>query len=126
MPLITPTLEADLYHVLLEQTHRLECQSLALGGLADHVHLVLRVPGKHAPADVAKMLKGTSSTWARQVIRPHRPLSAEPFGWQDNYACFSLSCSHLSRAVAYVQNQNLRHAENTLWPEWEETHEELS
>lgn len=126
MPLLTPALEPDLYQVLSDLTQRLECQLLALGGLEDHVHLVLRSPAKHAPADVAKSLKGASSTWARQVIRPHLPLSAEPFDWQDNYACFSLSRSHLSRAIAYVQNQKRRHAEKCLWAEWEETYEELA
>ena len=84
MPLITPALEADLYCALTEQAHRLGCRVMALGGLEDHVHMVVCAPAKHAPSEIAKQLKGASTAWVRRAVRPEQPLSAEPFGWQDN------------------------------------------
>ncbi len=104
MPLIIPALETDLYTVLTEQAQRLGCRVLALNGLADHVHLVVSLPAKHAPSEIAKQLKGASTAWVRRTVRSQQPLSAEPFGWQDNYGCFSLSRTHLPQAVAYVEN----------------------
>ena len=126
MPLITPMLEPELYQILTEEAQRLGCQVLALGGISDHVHLVVCAPPKYAPSEIAKQLKGTSSAWVRRRIRPHQPMSAEPFGWQDNYACFSLSRTHLKQAVYYVTHQKQHHAEQKLWPDWEETHQELT
>jgi putative transposase len=125
LPLITPALEVELYQVLTDQAQSLECQVLALGGVSDHVHLVVSVPSKHAPFEIAKQLKGASSAWVRQHIRPNQPISAEPFGWQDNYACFSLSRTHLKQAIYYVTHQKQHHAEQKLWPDWEETHQEV-
>jgi putative transposase len=125
LPLITPALEVELYQVLTDQAQSLECQVLALGGVSDHVHLVVSMPSKHAPFEIAKQLKGASSAWVRQHIRPNQPISAEPFGWQDNYACFSLSRTHLKQAIYYVTHQKQHHAEQKLWPDWEETHQEV-
>ena len=119
-------LEVKLYQVLTEQAQHLGCQVLALGGVSDHVHLVVSMPSKHAPFDGAKQLKGASSAWVRRHVRPHQPVSAEPFGWQDNYACFSLSRTHLKQAIYYVTHQKQHHAEQKLWPDWEETHEEVT
>ncbi len=121
MPLITPALEPDLYGVLADQAQRLGCRVMALNGLEDHVHLVVSAPAKYAPAAIAKQLKGASTAWVRRTIRPQQSMSAEPFGWQDNYGCFTLSRTHLPQAITYVENQKRRHETQKLWPDWEET-----
>lgn len=124
LPLITAALEPCLYQALMEQAERLGCKVLALGGLPDHVHLLLRMPAKRSPSELMQQIKGASSAWARVSIRPSQELSREPFGWQDGYGVFSLSRSHLKRVVSYVENQKKRHASGKLWPEWEEVDEE--
>jgi len=125
LPLITPDIEAALYAVLSGEAARLGCQVLALNGMPDHIHLVLWMPAKRAPSELMQYIKGASSAWARRTLRPQRPLSAEPFGWQDNFATFSLSRSHLRLAVTYVENQKRHHAAGDLRPDWEETDEEI-
>ncbi len=125
LPLITADFEADLYAVMTDQAIHLGCQTLAIGGTPDHIHLVLKMPCKRAPSDLMQHIKGASSAWARRTLRPAAPLSAESFGWQDNFAAFSLSRSHLRLAVAYVENQKRHHAVGDLRPEWEENDEEV-
>jgi len=125
LPLITADLEPALYAVMTEEAAQLGCQVLALNGMPDHVHLVLRMPAKRAPSELMQHVKGAASAWARRSLRPSAALSAEPFGWQDNFAAFSLSRSHLRLAVAYVENQKRHPAAGDLRPEWEEADEEV-
>jgi REP element-mobilizing transposase RayT len=70
------------------------CAVLAIIGMPDHVHLVLQTPTILAPARLMQRVKGISSTFARD----HFDLD-KPFGWQDNYAVFSFSHSHLKRVI---------------------------
>ncbi len=125
LPLITAQIEMVLYPVLIGEAEKLNCRVLALNGIADHVHLALCMPAKRAPSQIMQQVKGASSAWARHALRPSQSLSTEPFGWQDGYGVFSLSRSHLPRAVAYIENQKQRHADAKLWAIWEETDEEV-
>lgn len=94
----------------------LGCEPIALGGVDDHLHLLIRIAGKHSTAEVAKQLKGASSRSINRLLP-----DGEGFAWQEGYGAFSISRSHLTRVTEYIENQATRHAENHLWPEWEET-----
>jgi REP element-mobilizing transposase RayT len=95
------------------------CDVLAVGGVADHVHLAVRVP---ATLDIPKLMqqvKGVSSAFARDVFGPDRF-----FRWQDGYGVFSFHALQAERVIAYIERQQQRHAENRLWSEWEDPDEE--
>lgn len=47
------------------------------------------------------------------------------FKWQDCYASFSLSRTHVARAVRYVDRQKIYYGHEKLWDEWEETELEM-
>jgi putative transposase len=46
LPLITPELEPRLYAALVQQARTLSSVPLAIGGIADHVHLLLQLPSR--------------------------------------------------------------------------------
>ena len=85
------------------------------------LHLVIEAPAKHSFSHIMQCAKGASSNFTRRRLMP-----GAFFGWQDGYAAFSVSRSHLKAVVSYVRNQKHRHAEENLWPQWEETNEDLS
>jgi len=118
----TPWLEGEVEHrvhrCLEGRARKLGCAVLAVNGMPDHVHLVLRVPPIVAVASLARELKGTSSRFANARL-------IETFRWQSCYASFSLSRSHLKPAVAYVERQKQHHAEHTVMARWEEADEEV-
>ena len=118
MALLKAPLRRPLQRCLEDQAQHLGCTVLAVGGMPDHVHMVLRVPAKLAVAKVAQQLKGVSSQFMANEIG-----GGELFRWQAGYGAFSLSRSHVSRVVAYVEGQEQHHAGGKLWPEWEETDE---
>jgi len=98
----------------------LGCEVFALNGTSDHVHLVVQLPTKLAPAQLAQQVKGVNTAFVRDKLQP-----PAPFGWQDGYDVFSISRSHMKRVITYVQNQKQHHASGKLWEEWEETDEEI-
>ena len=80
------------------------CQSLAVGGTADHAHALFRLARTVTIADVLQAAKGDSSAWVNQTHQ----LPA-PFHWQGGYGAFSVSASNVERVRAYVLGQEERH-----------------
>lgn len=84
--------------------------------MPDHVHVVARLHASVSCSQFANQVKGVSSA----LLNDLRTKGSELFRWQSGYASFSLSRSHLSRVIAYVDNQKTHHADQKTWPEWEE------
>jgi REP element-mobilizing transposase RayT len=60
----------------------LEVVPEAVGGVADHVHLLLGLRATHRLADVVRDLKRVSSSWV------HETIGDKQFEWQDGYGAF--------------------------------------
>ncbi|MHB1133366.1 MAG: IS200/IS605 family transposase [Chloroflexota bacterium] len=82
----------------------------AIGGTADHVHLIVTLPPSMSPAALVAGVKGASSHLAARLG------DGEPsqFAWQAEYGVVSVSEPSLARVVAYVQNQERHHGESDL------------
>jgi Transposase IS200 like len=52
--LITPRIRVPLYQGLNEQATRNGCELIAVGGIEDHVHVLLKFPATVTVADVVK------------------------------------------------------------------------
>lgn len=61
LPLITEALEARLSAAIAKKCHALHCNPLALGGVPDHIHLLVELHPSVAVAVLAKEVKGGSS-----------------------------------------------------------------
>ncbi len=118
-PLLTPEIERAVHRCIEQQACEMGCDILAVGGMPDHVHLVVKMPSKIAPAEIAKRVKGVSSTFARAQL-----MHGEPFGWQERYAVFSITPRHIQRVIDYVNNQKQHHANGSLLSVLEEADEE--
>jgi putative transposase len=104
-PLINDCLEAVLYQYFHGKTKSLEAPLYAIGGVADHIHLIIAIPPKYAIAKFVGQLKGGSSHQINQTFPDQK------FGWQKEYGVFSLGRKQLERAVAYVEHQKQHHAD---------------
>jgi REP element-mobilizing transposase RayT len=76
---------------------------IAIGGTADHVHLLIGLKATHRLADVVKEIKVASSKWA------HIDIGKRMFSWQGGYGAFTVSTSQLERVRQYVLNQEKHH-----------------
>src|SRR5215204_1171040 len=74
----------------------------AVGGVADHVHLLVGLRATHCMADFMQELKKATSVWAKQNHEPE-------FGWQEGYAAFTVSYTHLESVKEYIRTQEEHH-----------------
>jgi putative transposase len=110
-PLIPACLTSRLHAVIKGACEKLGCAVLALGGMPDHVHLLVSLGPSASTASVAHAVKGASSRWLNE-----QPEVAGEFRWQGRYGAFSVSPHERSRVTAYIHNQEQHHTDGTLWP----------
>jgi REP element-mobilizing transposase RayT len=70
----------------------------AVGGVEDHVHLLLSLKTTDAPAEVIRELKKASTVWAAANYE-------RLFAWQEGYAIFTVSRTHCPLARGYIARQ---------------------
>ena len=78
--------------------------AVEIGGVADHVHMLLSLPSSMAIAKGLQLIKGGSSKWVHDTFPEHRL-----FGWQVKYGSFSVSFSQLDNIVENIRNQAEHH-----------------
>ena len=118
--LITDDLRAPIYACIEAEAKRLRCPILALNGMPDHVHLIVRLPSIVCVSQLLKQVKGLSSACANDLTD-----NQQFFRWQEGYAAYSLCHPVLDKVIAYVQNQERHHTLGPLWPSLEEVDEEV-
>ena len=106
---ITPEIEERLYPFLGGILKDLKCTALAINGMPDHVHVLVRYPANLSHADMLKHLKGRSSLWLGETF-PHMAWR----GWQEGYGGFTVSHSIVERNEAYVRGQKAHHLKQTF------------
>lgn len=107
-PLITAEIERAVYREMEQEAVRLNCKVLAVGGVDDHVHLLLEMPPTAALSDVVKQIKGASSLFVNDTLQP-----AQHFKWQGAYAAFTVSRWDVDNIIGYIQRQKEHHAAGT-------------
>jgi len=110
LPLITKDLEPKLYDYIIGKADSIDCISHAIGGIENHIHLVVSIPPKLSITAFVQNIKGSSSHHVNYEIRN----SQTTFVWQRGYGVFSLSEKKLDVAIDYVINQKQHHSEGTL------------
>jgi putative transposase len=112
LPLLTDDCRKMIYSCLQAECRRLKAELLALGGVEDHVHLLVTMPSPLSIADLVKQLKGSSSH-----LISHQSSLANFFKWQGSYGAFSISEEDVSSVQSYIANQAKHHQDGT----WDQT-----
>jgi len=111
-PLIRSDLTSSLYAYLGGIARELACPAIAIGGIPDHVHLLLDLSREHAVAEVLRSLKSSSSKWMHQEVGERR------FAWQTGYGAFAVSRSNLDEVIRYIADQAEHHRIRTFQEEF--------
>ncbi|HEY0547189.1 MAG TPA: IS200/IS605 family transposase [Pyrinomonadaceae bacterium] len=103
-PLMTLDLKERLFPYLGGIARENKMKALSIGGIEDHVHLLLSVPATMAVAKAMQLIKGGSSKWIHDNFPAHRA-----FSWQEGYGAFSIGISDVNRTIDYIEHQAEHH-----------------
>jgi REP element-mobilizing transposase RayT len=110
--LIEPAWRPRLHAYLGGAAKTLDVIPEAIGGVADHVHLLLGLRATHRLSDVMRDIKRTSSAWVHEAIGDRQ------FEWQDGYGAFTVSASMLETVRNYIARQEEHHRKKTFQEEY--------
>ena len=78
--------------------------ALAVGGVADHVHVLLSLSRTASVSKAVQLLKAGSSKWINENFTGMRR-----FSWQEGFGAFSIGVAQRERTVAYIHAQAAHH-----------------
>ena len=110
LPLIGDELMDDLHAYLAGTVRKLGCVCFRVGGVADHVHLAIRLGPTIAAAKIVSEVKTSSSAWMKQR-------GIAKFAWQRGYGMFSVSPADLGALIQYIDQQKVHHAKRSFQDE---------
>lgn len=86
---------------------------LAIGGVADHVHILFGFRPTESLSHLMQEVKRDSSVW----INENRLVRGK-FAWQDGYGAFSYSKSEIPNVCKYIETQEEHHRKKTFTEEY--------
>jgi putative transposase len=104
----TPRLHAYMGGTL----NGLGAKPLSIGGVSDHVHLLIGLKPTQAVSDVVRELKKASSTWV------HEEIGRTKFAWQEGYGAFSVSHANIEKVREYISAQGEHHKKRSFQDEY--------
>lgn len=103
----------DLYKYMSGTIANKEHKLLAIGGMPDHVHVLVSMSPKQSPSDLMADVKRSSSLW----INENRFVMGK-FTWQEGYGAFSYGKSQIHDVVNYIERQEQHHKKQTFMEEY--------
>ena len=110
VPAIRDEITPGLHAYLAGTARKLDCECFRAGGVADHVHLAIRIATTRTAADLVSKLKTSSSVWMKEQ-------GILNFAWQRGYGLFSVGPTDLDALVRYIDAQKMHHAKRSFQDE---------
>jgi len=111
--LITTSLQERLWPFMGGIARENGAKALAVGGIEDHVHLLLSLATTLSIAQALQQIKGASSKWIHDTFPEHRD-----FAWQEGYGAFSIGVSQVAHTLSYIRSQAEHHRNRTFQEEF--------
>lgn len=112
-PIIASELQAKLWAYMAGVVQQSQCNALRIGGVDDHVHILMTLGRTVTIASVLQELKTGSTHWMKAQ-------GASTFAWQGGYGAFSVSESKTHDVIRYIEGQAEHHRTNTFQEEFRE------
>ena len=113
VPLITGEYESRLHEYIGGIVRSQGGVAIAIGGIADHVHLLARMRQVEALSDMIRECKAGASGWMHDVFPELRD-----FAWQNGYGAFSVSQSLVPNVREYINHQHEHHSKRSFTQEF--------
>ena len=96
-PWLEPGIREKTHAFLAGAVRQCDCEAYRVGGVADHVHLAVRLSRTLSVADLVKEVKTASSKW----LKTQDPAYGD-FFWQQGYGVFSVGMSQKETLLDYI------------------------
>jgi len=111
--LLDPSIRKKAFAELTGISTRLECPVDAIGGVADHVHVLFRQSSKISISDWIREVKKFSTPTIKALYA-----SLREFHWQGGYGAFSVDAARLDGVRAYIRGQEEHHKTRSFKDEY--------
>jgi REP element-mobilizing transposase RayT len=101
--MIAPAWRERLHAFLGGTVKHLDGVPEAIGGVGDHVHLLIGLTALHRLADVMREIKSVSSRWV------HDEMGVKLFSWQEGYGGFTVGAPQCPAVKDYILRQEEHH-----------------
>lgn len=112
-PQISKQVHSRLYPYMGAITKNFSGNLLEIGGMPDHVHLLVELSNLDKFSSFVREIKSSSSLWVHKNFP-----DLQDFTWQEGYGSFSVSFSALENVRKYIQNQEKHHADMSFEEEY--------
>jgi putative transposase len=109
----TPELRGTMTGYIIGTLRNLQCPSLIVGVVEDHVHILLSL---HRTMTIAKLVEEVKTS-ASARIKEEGP-ALRDFHWQNGYGAFSVSPSNKEQVKTYIAGQEEHHRGRTYQDEY--------
>lgn len=113
IPSISLEYDRELYTFILDMCNRRGVVLYRIGGMPDHIHLLVDLPTTMPIAKFVQEIKAVTSAWLK--ANPHFPLFTS---WSKEYAAFSYSIKEKNIIVNYIKNQKKHHINQSFVEEY--------
>ena len=109
---IAPDIQTRLWAYIGGIAREHQMKALGVGGMDDHVHLLLSVPSSLPIAAAMREIKSASSHWM------HETCERRDFEWQEGYGAFSIGWTQAESTLAYIARQQEHHRKRDFQAEF--------
>lgn len=113
-PLMLTHFRDAVFLYLKARLDELGCPARIVGGVADHVHVLLSLAAQKPASEIVQQIKRESSCWINQ-----QDYLQARFAWQKGYCALSVSASRVTAVEEYIQNQDAFHKQRSFGEERE-------
>ena len=94
----------DIYRYIWRKIEDLGCKLLRIGGIENHIHILVDLHQSVALSQLVQTIKGHSSGWMKSDLR------FKAFnGWAKEYFAGTVSPAHKYAVIEYIKNQRAHH-----------------
>ena len=110
--MINPNEKQSLYNYINGICQNNNITIKAIGGIENHIHILLILPPTISLSKAMQFIKGGSSKWMNENRKRGN------FEWQNGYGAFSIGSSQLKKTVDYIGNQEAHHKTKSFQNEY--------
>jgi REP element-mobilizing transposase RayT len=112
-PVLGDNIRDELHRYMGGILTNMESPALAIGSVADHVHVLCLLSRNVSVAKLVEQLKTGTSKWLKT-----KGEALATFYWQSGYGAFSVSESNMDQVKAYIANQAEHHRKTSFQDEY--------